>query len=47
MTQEVTALIQFRDNVLMKNSLGKHFVKFYYKISPPIADYLKDHGILR
>jgi hypothetical protein len=47
MTQEVKALLQFRDNVLMKNSLGKHFVKFYYKFSPSIAGYLHKHPSAR
>jgi hypothetical protein len=47
MVKEVAALRNFRDNVLLKNSLGKSFVKFYYEISPPLADYIGEHVILR
>jgi hypothetical protein len=43
----VIALTQFRDNILMKCSLGKHFVRFYYEISPPLADYIGENEILR
>lgn len=47
MVEEVIALTQFRDNILMKCSLGKHFVRFYYEISPPLADYIGENEILR
>lgn len=43
----VKALRDFRDDVLLQNRFGTAFVKFYYKYSPPIADYIAQHGTLR
>lgn len=43
----VMVLRNFRDNVLLQSELGTEFVKFYYKHSPPIADFIAQHGILR
>jgi hypothetical protein len=43
----VYALRQFRDRVLLKNYIGTAFVKFYYKHSPPVADYIRQHDRLR
>jgi len=37
---EVRALRAFRDEQLLKNYFGSIFVKIYYKLSPPIADWL-------
>jgi hypothetical protein len=36
-------LRSFRDEVLMKSSLGQTFVSVYYKHSPHYAEKLKDH----
>jgi uncharacterized repeat protein (TIGR01451 family) len=36
----VDALRRFRDRYLMTNSLGRNFVAFYYRHSPPLADYI-------
>lgn len=43
----VMVLRQFRDNVLLQSELGTAFVRFYYKHSPPIADFIARHGTLR
>ncbi|WP_243371407.1 CFI-box-CTERM domain-containing protein [Geotalea sp. SG265] len=43
----VVVLRKFRDNVLLKSSLGTAFVKFYYTVSPPIADFIREHEVLR
>ncbi len=43
----VMVLRHFRDDVLLKSELGTAFVKFYYKHSPPIADFIAQHDILR
>lgn len=47
MSEEVIILKNFRDNVLLKNSLGRNLVKFYYEISPSIANYIGEHEILK
>jgi hypothetical protein len=47
MAEEVKILKNFRDNVLLTNSLGRSFVKLYYKISPPVADFIAKHESLR
>jgi len=33
--------------MLVTNSLGRSFMAFYYKISPPVANYIGKHEILR
>ena len=38
---DVVALKEFRDNILLKNSVGRSLVRFYYEVSPPLADYIK------
>ena len=47
LAEEVTILKSFRDNFLLKNTLGRYFVKLYYKFSPPFADYLRKHESLK
>lgn len=39
---EVVLLRQFRDEVLLQNLLGKLFVKFYYAISPSLANAVEE-----
>jgi len=43
----VMVLRHFRDDVLLKSKAGTAFVNFYYKYSPPVADYIRDHKALR
>jgi hypothetical protein len=43
----VKILRDFRDKVLLTNSLGKSFVKAYYTYSPPIADFISKDDNLR
>jgi len=45
--RELDVLRQFRDEVLLPNALGAKFVSFYYEASPPIADFISQHDILR
>lgn len=43
----VILLRHFRDQYLLTNSLGKAFVKFYYRNSPPIAAYIANSEQLK
>ncbi|HUX49103.1 MAG TPA: CFI-box-CTERM domain-containing protein, partial [Dehalococcoidia bacterium] len=44
---ELDILREYRDKVLLPNSLGAEFVSLYYKTSPPIADFISEHEVLR
>ena len=45
--KELDVLREFRDEVLLPNSLGAKFVSLYYKTSPPIARFISQHEALR
>ena len=45
--KEIDVLREFRDEVLLANNLGARFVSFYYRTSPPIADFISQHEVLR
>jgi hypothetical protein len=47
MANEVVILRNFRDNVLLQTSVGRSFVKFYYEVSPPLANYIRSNKILK
>jgi len=47
MAAEVKVLRKFRDDVLLNSMFGRAFVKFYYRYSPPIADYIAANEIAR
>ncbi len=44
---EVDFLRKFRDKYLMVNSPGRAFVSWYYRHSPPVADFLRTHDHVR
>lgn len=47
MKDEVMVLKKFRDDCLLKTFVGRKFVTFYYKISPPVADIIREHETLK
>jgi hypothetical protein len=47
MAKEVVTLRRFRDEHLLKNRAGRAFVRWYYRHSPPAADFIRDKGILK
>lgn len=44
---DVVHLRRFRDRYLMTNVIGRAFVATYYKLSPPFADAIRPHPLLR
>ena len=44
---DVKVLRDFRDKYLITNPVGKVFVKLYYTYSPPVAEFIREHEILR
>jgi hypothetical protein len=47
MAPEVERLRAFRDSCLLTNGPGRAFVDFYYRVSPPIADFISHDEDLR
>jgi hypothetical protein len=44
---EVILLQKFRDRFLLTNAPGKMFVELYYRVSPPIADFIGHYDSLK
>jgi archaellum component FlaG (FlaF/FlaG flagellin family) len=47
MAAEIQVLREFRDEYLLTNPAGRAFVAFYYQHSPPIADFITEHPVLK
>jgi len=47
MAKEIEVLRQFRDKYLLTNPVGEALVNFYYRVSPPIAEFITDHPTLK
>ena len=45
--ERLDILREFRDVVLLRSFAGSHFVALYYKLSPPVADFIASHDLLR
>jgi len=46
-SKEIDILREFRDTVLLPDSLGARFVSLYYQISLPIVGFISQHEVLR
>ena len=47
MAEEIQILREFRDGYLLTNPVGQALVDFYYKVSPPIAEFITQHPCLK
>ena len=47
LAQDVQWLRAFRDQYLLTNEPGRRFVGLYYTVSPPVADVIREHEMLR
>lgn len=47
MEQQVLVLKEFRDRFMLPNGIGNKLVHLYYDVSPPIADYIAEHSLLK
>lgn len=45
--KQIDVLREFRDDVLLKSAVGSRLVDFYYRTSPPIADFISEHSVVR
>jgi len=46
-SNEVQIFRNWRDTCLSKNKFGRAFIRGYYKVSPPIANFIADKHILK
>jgi len=44
---QLDILRDFRDQVLLESALGSRFVEAYYRLSPPVADFIARNDFLR
>jgi hypothetical protein len=47
MAAQVHVLREFRDAYLLTHTLGRQFVAWYYRVSPPLAALIDAHLLLR
>ena len=47
MHEEVQILQQFRDEYLLTNSLGRSIIHTYYRVSPPVAEFITERPALK
>jgi hypothetical protein len=45
--KQIEVLREFRDSVLLRSTVGSQFVALYYRLSPPIADFIAGNELLR
>jgi len=47
MAEEIEILREFRDEYLLTSPVGPALVEFYYRVSPPIAEFITEHPSLK
>jgi hypothetical protein len=47
MAKQIQILREFRDEYLLTNPLGQALVNLYYRVSPPIAEFITEHPSLK
>ncbi len=47
MAEEIQVLREFRDTYLLTNPVGQALVGVYYRVSPPIAEFITEHPCLK
>jgi hypothetical protein len=47
MAEEIENLREFRDEYLLTNSVGRALVDVYYRVSPPMAEFITEHPSLK
>ena len=45
--EQIDVLREFRDVVLLKNTVGSLFTGLYYRLSPPVADFIAANEVVR
>jgi len=45
--EEIEILREFRDEYLLTSPVGKGLMEFYYRVSPPIAEFITEHPSLK
>jgi hypothetical protein len=45
--EQIDALREFRDVVLLESKMGSQFVALYYRLSPPVADFIAGNEVVR
>ena len=45
--EQLDVLREFRDGVLLEDAAGSQFVDLYYRLSPPVADFISGSSFLR
>ena len=47
LSEEIKTLSRFRDTVLVEKAWGRNLVQMYYRLSPPLANYIYRRSTLR
>jgi outer membrane protein assembly factor BamB len=47
MAEEIETLREFRDEYLLTNPVGQVLVDLYYRVSPPVAEFITEHPSLK